>query len=298
VPEIKIDYDVLNKAKRDLEALAGEIGPLVTNGIFGRLGRANTRGGVRGVPRNSEAESIFGNHAVAGAVASFHSNAGNTMKRADKGLKELAAAFGSVGEAFRQFDTELAAQVGVMSANLHVQNWRQQKAQWDYKQSHLGDCKGPGKLPDFCSATDPGNAPPDFQVNTPNGGSIKSHVDVDDQGHVIKEETSVTYDGQTYTSTTTYNGPSYTTDTTYPDGSTTHTVASVNDDGSGTMTVTGSDGSHTEYTRGPKGADGKAPEWQLSGGDKPDNPNAHSTPDPNTHPQSPGTKNGTSIKIA
>jgi hypothetical protein len=66
------------------------------------------------------------------------------------------------------------------------------------------------------------------------------------------------------------------------------------------MTVTGSDGSHTEYTRGPKGADGKAPDWQYSDGDKPGDgpkdPNAHPY-DPDTHPQNPGTHGGTNPKI-
>ncbi|MDX3094859.1 hypothetical protein PV417_09880 [Streptomyces sp. ME19-03-3] len=290
MPEIKIDYDVLNAAKRDLEALAGEIDPLIKKGNFGRL--SSGRGA---------AEAILGHSGVAGAMWLFHTNASGTMKRADKGLKELAAAFGGVGEAFREFDSELGAEMGVMSANLHVQNWRQQKDLWDYKQSHLKDCEGPGELPDFCKATNPGDTPPDFHVDTPNGGSIDSHVEVDKDGNVTKEVTTVKYDGNTYSSTTSYNGPSYTTDTTYPDGSTAHTVANISSDGSGTMTVTGSDGSHTEYTRGPKGADGKPPEWQYSDGDKPGDgpkdPN-HTPYDPDTHPQNPGTHGGTNPKIA
>ncbi|MDX2702881.1 hypothetical protein PV350_08440 [Streptomyces sp. PA03-6a] len=289
MPEIKIDYDVLNAAKRDLEALAGEIDPLINKGVFGRLGSGS-----------GEAEAILGHEGVASAMSLFHTNASSTMKRADKGLKELASAFGGVGEAFREFDSELGAEIGVMSANLHVQNWRQKKDLWDYKQNHLKECEGPGELPDFCSATNPGDTPPDFHVDTPNGGSIDSHVEVDKDGNVTKEVTTVKYDGNTYTSTTTYNGPSYTTETTYPDGSTAHTVANINGDGSGSMTVTGSDGSHTEYTRGPKGSDGKTPEWTWSGGNKPgEDPHDPKNPNnPDTHPQNPGTHGGTNPKIA
>ncbi|MET9879503.1 hypothetical protein ABZZ36_33485 [Actinacidiphila glaucinigra] len=288
MPEIKIDYDVLNDAKQRLEALAGEIDPLIKKGIFGRLSSGY-----------GEAQAVLGHEAVATAMSTFHTNATSTMGRADKGIKELAAAFGSVGEAFREFDSELGAQIGVMSANLHVQNWKQQKAQWEYKQQHLKECEGPGELPDFCSATDPGDTPPDFHLDT-NRGHIDSHVEVDADGNVTKEVTTVEYDGKKYTSTTTYTGPSYTTDTTYPDGSTAHTVANINGDGSGTMTVTNSDGGHTEYTRGPKGSDGKTPEWSYSGGDKPggdpDDPKNPNNPD--THPQNPGTHGGTNPKIA
>ncbi|WUD72151.1 hypothetical protein OG937_10865 [Streptomyces sp. NBC_00510] len=98
MPEIKIDYDVLNDAKQRLEVLAGEIDPLINKGTFGRLSAGY-----------GEAESILGHAGAASATSLFHSNAGSTMKRAGKGMKELASAFGSVGVAFREFDSELGA---------------------------------------------------------------------------------------------------------------------------------------------------------------------------------------------
>ena len=252
---LKVDYDVLNDAKRNAQRLAEEIGPLLDHGLFNDLATGY------------DAASILGSPEVATAVTGLRDEAEGTLGRAHDGLMKLGDAFGSVGEAFLSFDSELAQGMGVMGANLGLGNYLQQKAQWDYRQAHLDQCvPGPdGSMPDFCSATDPG-APPVDQTIITSRGSVHTHLTLDDQGHVIREDSTVTYDGKTYTTSTTYsdNGNSYVTDTTYPDGSTVHSVTHVNDDGSGTMTVTNSDGDTTDFTRGPRPSEGaNPPDWQA-----------------------------------
>lgn len=265
---LKIDYNVLNDAKRDLETLAGDIGPLLDNSTFSRLGQRDYDGYT-----SSDAFTVLGDSTLADALAGFYDNASSTMSHANKGLKELAGAFGSVGEAFLSFDSELAQGMGITGSNLGLQNYFRDKELWDYKQAHLDQCvPGPdGKMPDFCSATDPGDPPLDQTINTARG-SVHTHLTLDDQHHVIKEESTVTYDGKTYTSVTNYSsdGNHYTTDTSYPDGSTVHSETNLNADGSGTMVTTGSDGDRTEYTRGPKDANGNQPDWQQVGGNTED----------------------------
>ncbi|MEU9286938.1 hypothetical protein AB0D57_20045 [Streptomyces sp. NPDC048275] len=250
--KLKIDYDLLHKSKADLEALAGEIGPLLSTGVFSD-------------ERDDYFYFVLGDHGLADAMSGFRGNAFNTLHSADKGLKELAAAFGSVGEAFLSFDADLTQNMGVMGQNLGLQNWRRDKDRWDYKQSHLDQCT-PGKdgtVPDFCSATDPG-APPLEQTIQTEHGSIQTKLTLDENGNVIREESTVVYDGKEHKTVTNYtdgNG-SYTADTTYPDKSTTHMEVHVNDDGSGTMVVTGSDGKREEFTRGPKDGSGEQQKWQ------------------------------------
>ncbi|MFJ2645197.1 hypothetical protein ACIO1C_00420 [Streptomyces sp. NPDC087420] len=260
---LRIDYDVLNDAKRDMERLAGDIGPILDSSLFTEL----ATGG--------DAAAVLGSVDVADAVSGLRAEAKNTLSRAYDGLKELAGAFGSVGEAFLSFDSELAQGMGITGSNLGLGNYLRQKEQWDYRQAHLDQCvPGPdGSMPDFCSATDPGPNPPVDQTITTERGSVQTHLTLDGENHVIKEESTVTYDGKTYTSTTTYsdNGNTYVTDTAYPDGSTVRSETHLNTDGSGTMTVTNSDGERTDYTRGPRPAEGQnPPDWDQVGGDNSD----------------------------
>ncbi|MGW1725711.1 hypothetical protein ACWCQK_22580 [Streptomyces sp. NPDC002306] len=290
--QLKIDYDVLNDAKRDLESLASSIGPLLDNSTFSRMGQREYS--EYSSSPSYEALELLGDATLAEAVADFYDNAHSTMSRADKGLKELAGAFGSVGEAFLSFDSELAQGMGVTGANLGLQNYFQQKAQWDYKQSHLDQCvAGPdGTMPDFCSATDPGPTPPLDQTITTERGNAHTHLTLDANNHVIREESTVTYDGKTYTSVTNYtnNGLSYTTDSSYPDGSTVHSETNLNQDGSGSMVTTSSDGDRTEYTRGPRDGSGDQPDWQQVGGNT-DGDGGSGDPDDDPPPRSGGGSN-------
>ncbi|MEU1166219.1 hypothetical protein ABZ372_39805, partial [Streptomyces sp. NPDC005921] len=115
---LKIEYNVLNDAKRDLETLAGDIGPLLDNSTFSRLGQTDYDGYT-----SSDALTVLGDQSLADALSGFYSNASSTMSHADKGLKELAGAFGSVGEAFLSFDSELAQGMGITGSNLGLQNY-------------------------------------------------------------------------------------------------------------------------------------------------------------------------------
>jgi hypothetical protein len=253
VPDrLTIDYNVLNDAKRELHKLAGDIKPTLDEGLFNTLSY-------------QDSSSVLGSPDVDGAISRLHANAKNTLGRAHDGLIELGNSFGSVGEAFLQFDAEIAQGMGITGSNLGLSNYFRDKAEWDYFQAHQDECvPGPdGKVPDFCSATNPGDTPPLDQVIKTDRGDVHTHLTLDENNNVVKEESTVTYDGKTYHSITEYSndGHNIVTNTSYPDGSTVHNETYLNPDGSGTMFTRGSDGSWSNYTRPPKGPDGKPSEW-------------------------------------
>jgi hypothetical protein len=197
--------------------------------------------------------------------------------------------------------------MGITGSNLGLQNYLNDKKQWDYYQAHKDECvPGPdGSMPDFCSAKDPGPPPLDQVIKT-DRGEVHTHLTLDEHDKVIREESTVTYDGKTYHSVTDYSngGNTIVTNTSYPDGSTVKNETYLDpDNGSGTMYTRGSDGSWSNYHRGPKGPDGKPAEWIWDSGSK--NPNDDGTDGDTTgggapdHPPSPGggSGHGTSIKM-
>lgn len=259
---LRIDYNILNDAKLDLHELAGNIKPMLDEGLFNTLA-------------TQDSAAILGSSDVDSAITGLNREARNTLGRAHDGLIELGNSFGSVGEAFLQFDSEIAQGMGITGSNLGLSNYFRDKAAWDYYQQHKDECKpGPdGKLPDFCSATNPGDTPPLDQVIKTDRGSVSTHLTLGgpDGKTVIREESTVVYDGKTYHSVTDYNGNTIVTNTSYPDGSTVHNETYLNDDGSGSMYTRGSDGSWSNYTRPPKDGDGKPSDWVWdSGSKKPD----------------------------
>lgn len=275
---LKMNYNLLNDAKRNLEDLANNIEPTLNDSLFSTLA-------------GQDSSSILGSSEIDYAITDLHTNAQGTMTKAEKGLKELANSFGSVGEAFLQFDAEIAQGMNVTNSNLALSNWNRQKDLWDYYQAHKDECANvPAgeQKPDFCSATDPGQQPLDQTITT-DRGNIHTHLTLDADGNVIKEETTVVYDGKTYNSVTTYSDDKHhlITDSTYPDGSTVHddthlkedgssttnttstdsdgkvdvSDITLNGDGSGTKTSKDSDGTTHDYTRGPDNGDGTSADW-------------------------------------
>jgi hypothetical protein len=263
--KLRIDYNILNDAKAALQDLAGNIKPLLDEGLFNTLA-------------SEDSSVVLGSYDVDAAVTGLHSNASGTLGRAYDGLMELSNSFGSVGEAFLSFDSGIAQGMGITGSSLGLSNYFRDKAQWDYFQSHQDQCvPGPdGKVPDFCHATNPGDTPPLDQVITTDRGSVHTHLTLDGSNNVVKEDSTVTYDGKTYTSTTNYSndGRNITTDSAYPDGSTVHNETYLNPDGSGSMYTRNSDGSWTNYSRPAKNADGTQPDWVWTAG----------STDPNSQP--------------
>ncbi|MER5796029.1 hypothetical protein [Streptomyces sp. NPDC001980] len=293
--QIKIDYDTLNTAKASLQALADGIGPLFGKGLFANLGDPALEDRVT---------DVVGDEFVADALSVLYSNAHNTMTQSVKGLNELAGAFGSVSDAFAAFDSQLAQGWSISDANLKLSNYQHDKAQWDYKQAHIDQCVLPGpdgSLPDFCSATDPGEPPLDQTISTPHG-DIHTKLTLDGNGNVVMEESSVTYNGQTYYTSTTFDttttGSETTshshTNTTYPDGSSVQSDVYTKNDGSGTMVVTNSDGDQVTYSRGPKDASGNQPDWVQTGATSSSGSGSgsDSDSDPSTPPEKPSSDNG------
>jgi hypothetical protein len=258
MPEkLRIDYNILNDAKRNLHGLAGDIKPILDQGLFNTLA-------------SQDSSSVLGSADIDAAITGLHSNASGTLGRAYDGLMELGNSFGSVGEAFLSFDAGIAQGMGVTGSNLGLSNYFREKSEWDYFQAHQDQCvPGPdGKVPDFCHATNPGDTPPLDQVITTDRGSVQTHLTLDGNHNVIKEESTVTYDGKTYTSVTSYSndGHNITTDSAYPDGSTVHNETYLSPDGSGSMYTRNSDGTWNNFTRPPKGADGHQSDWVWTAG--------------------------------
>ncbi|TWD80918.1 hypothetical protein FB561_2015 [Kribbella amoyensis] len=273
--DIKMDYNLLNDAKKDLHELANDLIPSMDDDVFKSLG-------------DGSADDELGSSEISSAVYSLQSNAEYTMGKAKDGLTKLGDSFGSVGEAFLQFDAEIAQGMHATNSNLALSNYQREKATWDYYLEHKDECVGDDP-PDFCSATDPGDDPPLDQTIVTDRGNVNTHLTLDDEGNVIKEETTVTYDGKTYTSVTDYSddGNTIVSNSNYPDGSTVHNETKLDDeggshsvststdtdgkkdvtdttiepDGSGTQTVTDSDGTVHEYTRGPDDWRGTSQDW-------------------------------------
>ncbi len=302
--DIKIDYNLLNDAKKDLHDLAEGLIPSMDDEVFQSLG-------------DGTGDDVLGSSEISSAVYSLHSNAEYTMGKAKDGLTKLGDSFGSVGEAFLQFDAEIAQGMHATNSNLALSNYQREKSTWDYYQAHKDQCVGDDQ-PDFCSATNPGDAPPLDQTIVTDRGNVNTHLTLDDEGNVTREETTVTYDGKTYTSVTDYsnNGNTIVSNSTYPDGSTVHnetnlntdggshsvststdtdgkkdvTDTTVNPDGSGTQTVTNSDGSTHEFTRGPDDWRGTSQEWVETPESVSDNDPDNSDDDNNDYPGWSGSK--------
>lgn len=256
LPDFAIDYSVLHEARKDLHDLADRIGPTLKNSDFATLGKGDF----------GDAESIFGDQTLTNAFRSLYRLSQSPMDNAVDRLKRLGDLFGSVSDAYFDADAQISDGLGVMGANMGLDDWRNKKDAWDYRNDHIDKCvpDKDGNMPSFCSATDPGPPPLDQTIDTPNG-KVHTHLTLDDQGNVVKEETTVTSGDQTYTSVTTYTdgGRSYHTETTYADGG--KVVADTHiteDDGGGTMTVVDQDGKKTDYTR-----DSRADQWKKVGGD-------------------------------
>lgn len=267
MPDFAIDYGLLHEAKKDLHDLADRIGPKLGDTAFSQVGSIEYE----------DSDAVFGNDGLAGSFRSLYRMAQHPMSKAESDLRELGDIFGAVADGYFDVDAQIANGMGMMGASLDLDQWKDDKAAWDYLQAHRGDCvPGPdGAMPGFCSATDPGPPPTDLTITT-DTGSVHTHLTLDENNNVVKEETTVVNGDQRYTSTTTYtpDHTSYTTDTIYSDGSTTHsvtttgehgssvtdttsgdgstthTVIALNEGGGGTMTVTESDGTVTKYTRG------------------------------------------------
>jgi hypothetical protein len=241
VPDFAIDYSLLHGAKKDLHDLADRIGPKLKDTAF-----------AQAATDYSDAD-VFGNAQLAASFRSLYRMAKHPMSEAEDKLRQLGDIFGAVADAYFDVDAQIADGMGMMGANLGLDDWRRRKEMWDYLQGHRDECvPGPdGKLPDFCGATDPGPPPSDYTVQTPNG-SVTTHLTYDANHNVIKEDTTVVNGDQHYTSSTTYSADhkTQTTDTSFTDGSTTHSVTTFGDHGSSVTDTSSSDGSttHTEIT--------------------------------------------------
>ncbi|MYS87616.1 hypothetical protein [Embleya scabrispora] len=250
--EFALDYSTLSEAKKDMHDLADRISPTLKSSDFATLGQ----GGY------TDAQAVFGDQTLTGAFRSLYRLSAGPMTRAEDLLKKLGDCFGTVGDAYFNADAQITEGLGVMGATMGLEEWRNKVAAWKYKQDHIDECGKPGpdgSLPEFCKAQDPGDKPPlDQVITTPNGGRIETHLTLDEHGNVIKEETKVVSNGQTYTSVTTYDSSrlNYTTVSTAADGGVTTTETHLNADGGGTQKVVDSEGKTHTYTR----TDGKH-EW-------------------------------------
>ncbi|WP_033340946.1 hypothetical protein [Catenuloplanes japonicus] len=245
MPDFAIDYGLLHEARKDLHALADRIGPQLKDSAFAAVGSSY-----------GDADTVFGNATLGSAFRSLYLRSKSPMGKAEEDLRQLGDIFGAVADGYFDVDAQIANGMGMMGASLGLDEWRSDKEAWDYLQGHRSECvpDAEGKMPDFCSATDPGAPPTHYTVETANG-SVTTDLTLDANNNVVKEQTTVVAGDQRYTSTTSYSGNVQTTDTVYGDGSTTHSVTTTGEHGSSVTDTTAGDGSttHTVITLNESG---------------------------------------------
>lgn len=249
MPDFALDYGVLHKAKDDLHSLADQIGPKLGESAFDQVGDQTWI--------EWDTDTPFGNVELGQAFGLLHTKVSYSMSKAESDIRQLGDLFGAVADAFFDVDAQIASGMGVMGSTMKLDEWRSKQKAWDYKQAHLSECtpKDGETAPGFCSAVDPGKPQLDYDVTTATG-KVHTHLTLDDHYNVTQEESTITTNGQTYTSTTTYQSTTdYTTKTTFADNTTTTSAIHMNGDGTGTMSVTDNAGAVTTYHKTGPGAE-------------------------------------------
>ncbi|RSS78173.1 serine/arginine repetitive matrix protein 2 [Streptomyces sp. WAC06614] len=313
-PDFAIDYGLLSKVQAKLRELADQAGTGEGTGAYHDASELSGEAGRR----------LWGSYDVAAEFRYFFDTAKGRQKDGKEGLVKMADLFKGVSEAWFEADSQIAGSAGLLAKSLGLEEWKGQKEAYDawlakkkawdaflqqigaadYFRDHPGEsirmvCSAED-APGFCKAwrefphppEQPGDAPPKPSDTPPTSfhqenetGSIDVKLELDKDNNIIKEITTVTTNGQTYTTTTAYDGPphmvtppgggkpfdarDYTVTTTGADGTTSVSKVVINDDGSGTMSVTEGD-EVKNYTRSGLGA-----EWELideNPGDDEDSP--------------------------
>ncbi|MEV7520378.1 serine/arginine repetitive matrix protein 2 [Streptomyces sp. NPDC091371] len=293
VTDFAIDYGLLNKVQTKLRDMADEANTGSGSGSYHDTGEALA----------SERRRILGTYDMSAEFNYFYTTSKKRQGQAKEGLNKLADLFKGVSNAWFAADSQIAAGAGLMTKSLGLEEWKDKKKAYDqwvsdrdkweaylkkigaseYFRDHPGAsisdvCSADG-APGWCQAwrddkdppKPPGPQPPKPSDTPPlhyrqetSSGSIDVKLEVDKDNNIIKETSTVTAHGQTYTTTTEYKGApemvtppgggkpfdarDYTITTTGADGSTSVSTVVINTDGSGTMKVV--EGTETtEYTR-------------------------------------------------
>lgn len=302
MPDFAIDYSNLYDIQTKLKSLAQQADGTDETNAFRELGEA----------KSSERIACLGSAGMSASYNWFYTHSKTRTGEAKEGLTQLAAQFKAVSDVFFDADSQISGAAGLMTANLKLNQWRNQraaykeweedKAAWDrylqeigatdYFREHpdetiRGACSAENP-PGWCAAwrqrgvdsapVKPGPPPPKPSDTPPTTyhyedehGSIDVKVEVDANGEIIKETSTITNpQGQSYSSTTTFKGSpdwvtppggsdrdrydvrDYTITTTYGDGTSSTSEVVINQDGSGTMVVTGGDKTEYYIRTGPK----------------------------------------------
>ncbi|MFJ3927456.1 serine/arginine repetitive matrix protein 2 [Streptomyces sp. NPDC090022] len=292
-PDFAIDYGLLNKVQSKLRDMANQADSGSGSGSYRDMGEALA----------SERRRVLGTYDMSAEFNYFYTTSKNRQGQAKDGLNKLADLFKGVSNAWFEADSQLAAGAGLMTRSLGLEEWKDRKknydkwlsdrATWEAYLKKIGAseyfrdhpdanihtvCSADG-APGWCKAwrddkdppRPPGPQPPKPSDTPPlhyrqetSSGSIDVKLEVDKDNNIIKETSTVTAHGQTYTSTTEYKGApemvtppgggkpfdarDYTITTKGADGTTSVSSVVINTDGSGTMKVTEGD-KVTEYTR-------------------------------------------------
>ncbi|MFE0733193.1 serine/arginine repetitive matrix protein 2 [Streptomyces antibioticus] len=235
MPDFSIDYGALHIVQGQMRELADAADSGGATGVFKEVGEASS----------GDRKALFGSSGLSYAFNLFYSYSRSRTKDAKDGLGQLADTFSGVADTFFNADAQLASAAGLMSQSLGLDEWRNQKenydhwaedkAAWDaylesigaseyfaeHPDAQIGEvCRGDGQ-PSFCEAwiadddapDDPGEAPPKPSDTPPTSytyedehGKVTVEVELDDDYNVMKETSTITTpDGQSYTSVTTYD---------------------------------------------------------------------------------------------
>ncbi|MFF0220150.1 serine/arginine repetitive matrix protein 2 [Streptomyces vinaceus] len=298
-PDFAIDYGLLNTVQSKLRDMANQANGGSGSGSYHDLGEALA----------SERRRVLGTYDMSAEFNYFFTTSKKRQGQAKDGLNRLADLFKGVSDAWFEADSQLASGAGLMAKSLGLDEWKSQKAAYDkwlsdkaaweaylkeigaseYFRDHpdasiSAVCSADG-APGWCDTwrsndhaplqpgpppVKPPDTPPTHYHQETSTGSVDVTIELDKDNNIIKETSTVTANGQTYTSVTEYkSGPQmvtppgggkpfdardYTVTTTGADGSTSVSTVVINDDGSGTMKVT-SGTEVTEYTRSGPGTE-------------------------------------------
>ncbi|MCK9924279.1 hypothetical protein MXD61_20815 [Frankia sp. AgPm24] len=278
--DIVLDYGLLHELSGSLRTLRGQIQTDVDH-VSGRAVVSST---------GEVGADAVGDSTLFAALSAFYATCHQPFKDSMTKLDDLADLLDSVAKAFFDQDADFASKANSARLQSKIDQWQAQENAWQ----HYQDTKnkvityqyydengvlqtatiplwGEGRPP----PTDPGARP--TSVSVPDGTTTSSSQQVDGNGKIISETSTVTApNGLSYTETTTYSytdldndgkpdNVDYTTTVTHSDGTrevitkktgTDHVsvMTSTTDDGTTTTTVTpGQNGAYNSVTVDPKG---------------------------------------------
>ena len=241
MPDIAINYELLNQLGKQTEQLRGRLSDALAAPLLGDAG-------------NTLANS---------AIGVFNDAWGSAFQNAGSVLESLSSTYTMVAQQWFDQDASYSATANEQAAGFHHAAWQMDKDAFDAWQQ---DNKNQPPDPNNPAPPDPGPEPTSWSVTGPDGSVHTTSTTYDADGNITSADTTITdgTGGMQYHEHTSFgaNGSSQTVaDNT--DGSTVTDTVNGNADGTGTRTVTTTDpqGNTTTQSYTGTGIGSQSPVW-------------------------------------